>query len=961
MAASANSTGGVKDDAAILPDAVASNPQGADDSREIFEIDDDSLSGQPPSRVAIARDSSGSTQELAISLLDSSDEDNEEEQETTTAGQPFVVHIRKNSIASSSSSASTNSSSNDKSNNTLSPKIPFVAPAWSPRSKLALKKEESTPFSTSSATACSSPHKTLDRTSSTQQYKDTVVDLSMDTDNDDSPEIIDLFACSSETDSSDDEAVRKKTVSKSSPFRAMIYSHRRRKHLDDDDDDNDDDDYDDADEEQIIPESAFGPGRTANGITLPPPLPVKEIDDQTPSRDANISSSNRAKLTARKATNFTMNPARQTASLKVQQDTANQEYRLKNIFPSSTAANAAKYSGSRHARVPTHRLKDPPPTSQPTASTVNCRDLAQRGDSREIFRQALKSNSVPDVRVGGENGTTTKDSTQQSKPAQLSHPASATIKEQQSNANNQSRHTAHNDSSSSLREINNQFVVENDVNPGNQHGNNAAARAEQELEQHQDLLVQNLRTMLDETEKMGLSQIISWDFHGRSVVIRDKNLLSALLVKYFAKNQTSCSQFEDMLLQCGFQRGLNQGKGTDAFSHPHFVKAHPSLWREERDKAKEQARSEISLSTHVVPNPSQPAKRKKKKQKAHDDNQHLKIPSYLELLVQEKEKKMKSDDRRSGNLSSSGPPNIQFQNEPLASHNLEPSLRDNQMEQDQDEISGDEVGDLAVMTMIDHLTSLTLDKETGLPVLKFSVYGAKDGTSVCFFARQSVSYRLRLPTAIAMFCETEVIFDFMVDAKESKIPNAGMGAFLKFLGARVLKRKCKKRSDVLFSYREHVGAYWGDDNPRMISREPLQALGTDGVAFSVTLAGENVYGEPSNPYILRPLKAGGKGTRRIKLSLACSDNRSLYFEDELEGLNPTKKSQRIGHLGLHREMDYVPAETITFSSLKKHCSMLDLGRYGPFRKQGRNTQSLFMALSRLGFSQSFFSIHRRGD
>lgn len=211
-----------------------------------------------------------------------------------------------------------------------------------------------------------------------------------------------------------------------------------------------------------------------------------------------------------------------------------------------------------------------------------------------------------------------------------------------------------------------------------------------------------------------------------------------------------------------------------------------------------------------------------------------------------------------------------------------------------------------------------------------------------------------MPTTIAILCETEVIFDFMVDAKESKIPNAGMGAFLKFLGARVLKRKCKSRNDVLFSYREHVGAYWGSDDPRVISREPLQAVGTDGVAFSVTLAGENVYGEPSNPYILRPLKAGGKGTRRIKLSLVCSDNRSLYFEDELEGLNPTKESQRIGHLGLHREMDYVPSETITFSSLKNHCSMLDLGRYGPFRKHGRYTQSLFMVLSQLGFSKFLF-------
>ena len=48
----------------------------------------------------------------------------------------------------------------------------------------------------------------------------------------------------------------------------------------------------------------------------------------------------------------------------------------------------------------------------------------------------------------------------------------------------------------------------------------------------------------------------------------------------------------------------------------------------------------------------------------------------------------------------------------------------------------------------------------------------------------------------------ETLFDFKVDIKQSNIPGAGHGAFLTYLGARVLKPRAASRSERLMT--EHI-------------------------------------------------------------------------------------------------------------------------------------------------------------
>ena len=105
----------------------------------------------------------------------------------------------------------------------------------------------------------------------------------------------------------------------------------------------------------------------------------------------------------------------------------------------------------------------------------------------------------------------------------------------------------------------------------------------------------------------------------------------------------------------------------------------------------------------------------------------------------------------------------------------------------------------------------------------------------------------------------------------------------------------------------------------------------DGIGFIVSLQGA-CFGGTS--YVRKKLKAVVSGVpRSVKVRLVSSDARSLYDEEELEGFKPAKHSKRIGHLGIHMDDDYVPADDIKFSSLDTGCT-LDLGRYGPFRKSG---------------------------
>jgi hypothetical protein len=64
----------------------------------------------------------------------------------------------------------------------------------------------------------------------------------------------------------------------------------------------------------------------------------------------------------------------------------------------------------------------------------------------------------------------------------------------------------------------------------------------------------------------------------------------------------------------------------------------------------------------------------------------------------------------------------------------------------------------------------------------------------------------------------------------------------------------------------------------------------------------------------------------------------MYDDDELEGLRQPEK--RIGHYGLFNEDDFVDAPKRTFSSLHSNCGYIDIGRYGPFLKEGKTRKNL---------------------
>jgi hypothetical protein len=169
----------------------------------------------------------------------------------------------------------------------------------------------------------------------------------------------------------------------------------------------------------------------------------------------------------------------------------------------------------------------------------------------------------------------------------------------------------------------------------------------------------------------------------------------------------------------------------------------------------------------------------------------------------------------------------------------------------------------------------------------------------------------------------------------STIPNAGNGVFLTFLGARELKPSRKRRGEILSDERPHK---------ELRLAQPMTACHQDGFNMSVTVAGKHLHCPYSCPYLLPTLRAlvpddglnNKEGRKEIKVRF--SDFDLPYYEDELAGLRDP--STRIGFLRLHRESDYVPAPKRTFSSLHERCGLIDIGRYGPFRKCGKSSSSL---------------------
>lgn len=158
--------------------------------------------------------------------------------------------------------------------------------------------------------------------------------------------------------------------------------------------------------------------------------------------------------------------------------------------------------------------------------------------------------------------------------------------------------------------------------------------------------------------------------------------------------------------------------------------------------------------------------------------------------------------------------------------------------------------------------------------------------------------------------------------RTSKIPNAGRGVFLTFLGARELKPSRKRWGQSLVEQRpcRHLG-----------SSQPLAATLPSGYGVSVKLEGKHLHGPYNCPFLLPTLKATLPGTDDI-VKVRFAQYEDPYCEEELAGMR--KEVGRIGLLGLYTVEDYVPAPKRTFSSLHQNCGVIEIDRYGPFQRSG---------------------------
>lgn len=152
-----------------------------------------------------------------------------------------------------------------------------------------------------------------------------------------------------------------------------------------------------------------------------------------------------------------------------------------------------------------------------------------------------------------------------------------------------------------------------------------------------------------------------------------------------------------------------------------------------------------------------------------------------------------------------------------------------------------------------------------------------------------------------------------------------MGAFLTFIGARRLQQKTRIRATELLDARPYK---------ELTTMRPLVAKLSDGFGMGVSLTGAHLHGPYNSTYLLPALKAANPGTgRKIKVRLANSQDVS-YYPDELEAMKNPNKDERFGFLGIHHENHYRCDTKKTFASAHEGCGLIDIGRYGPFRREG---------------------------
>ena len=150
-----------------------------------------------------------------------------------------------------------------------------------------------------------------------------------------------------------------------------------------------------------------------------------------------------------------------------------------------------------------------------------------------------------------------------------------------------------------------------------------------------------------------------------------------------------------------------------------------------------------------------------------------------------------------------------------------------------------------------------------------------------------------------------------------------------YLGARVLKLECAEQSTRLLNARHQV------------PKKTLTASRPEGFGVSVKLTGTNLYGNNNSEYWANeafPMNAKHPVTKKtINLSLV---GKNLHCDSDEEEAPLVRQQQaswrvpRIGFLGIHVKSDYVSNDLLKFASTYPGCGYIDIGRYGPNRKEG---------------------------
>ena len=139
----------------------------------------------------------------------------------------------------------------------------------------------------------------------------------------------------------------------------------------------------------------------------------------------------------------------------------------------------------------------------------------------------------------------------------------------------------------------------------------------------------------------------------------------------------------------------------------------------------------------------------------------------------------------------------------------------------------------------------------------------------------------------------ETLYDFRVDIKQSGIPNAGYGAYLTYLGARVLNDSVKERGSALMK------AHTVDENYGTTTHATLQAKTLGGRTMTVKLTGDNLHYNDNSLYWT------SKRWENYHIKKLDENEADCVVHDEVERLrNQIPERKRIGFLGIHKESDY---------------------------------------------------------